>query len=186
MRKHATALVLGVGLILCGPGPASAHTGHDLGRWLQAWEAASLAPDLSPAVTFALAVELAEMTERHPWYFDPAWEPPQTPGSSEPSPAPEVSAGNGSGVEQWRGLVAAHFRAADVDRALCLMGHESGGNPSARNPSGAGGLFQVMPFWFEKYGGAWDDPENNTRVARLVLDEQGWGAWSPYNRGLCH
>lgn len=90
----------------------------------------------------------------------------------------------GSNVEQWRGLVAAYF--SDVDRALCLMSHESGGNPNARNPSsGAAGLFQVMPFWWEKYGGDRYDPETNVRVASLIYQQQGWSAWSPYNRGLC-
>src|SRR5690554_2278533 len=49
------------------------------------------------------------------------------------------------GVEQWRPLVEAHFPTDAVDRMLCLMWHESRGNPSARNPnSTATGLLQVM------------------------------------------
>lgn len=91
----------------------------------------------------------------------------------------------GSNVEQWRSLVAAHF-GSQTDRALCIMRHESGGNPNATNPtSGAAGLFQVMPFWWNHYGGDRYDPATNTRVAAAILAQQGWTAWSPYNRGLC-
>jgi soluble lytic murein transglycosylase-like protein len=96
--------------------------------------------------------------------------------------------GNGN-VGRWAGLVAAHFAAEDRDRVLCLMGHESGGNPAAINPSsGASGLMQVMPFWADHYGYARSDlfdPAVNLRIARLIRDSQGWTAWAPYNRGLC-
>lgn len=94
--------------------------------------------------------------------------------------------GIGSNVEQWRGLVAAHF--SDVDRALCLMTYESGGNPNATSWAGARGLLQVMPFWAEHLGlspNALYDPATNIRVARYVYGQQGWWAWSPYKRGLC-
>lgn len=107
--------------------------------------------------------------------------------------APQVSStsitrstyrGIGDGVEQWRGLVGKYF--SDVDRALCIMNAESGGNPNAVNPSsGAAGLFQVMPFWWEKFGGDRFDPETNVRVAAKILGLQGWNAWSPYKRGMC-
>jgi soluble lytic murein transglycosylase-like protein len=93
------------------------------------------------------------------------------------------------GLGRWSGLVAAHFAPEDRDRVLCLMGHESGGNPTAVNPSsGASGLMQVMPFWADHYGyarSALFDPAVNLRVARLIRDSQGWTAWAPYNRGLC-
>lgn len=93
------------------------------------------------------------------------------------------------GVEQWRPLVAGHFNPADVDRVLCLMGFESGGDPNARNgSSGASGLLQVMPFWADEYGVSKADlftPEINLFIARKIRDVQGWGAWSPYKRGEC-
>jgi soluble lytic murein transglycosylase-like protein len=85
----------------------------------------------------------------------------------------------GSDVEQWRGLVAAYFP-GEVDLALCVMAGESGGNPSALNPSGAAGLFQIMPFWWNKYGGDRFDPETNVAMARLIRDAQGWSAWNVY------
>jgi hypothetical protein len=88
-------------------------------------------------------------------------------------------------VESWRALVASYF-GDRTDTALCLMWYESRGNPEAVNPtSGAAGLFQIMPFWWDHYGGDRFDPETNTRVAKLIYDQQGWRAWSPYNRGLC-
>jgi membrane-bound lytic murein transglycosylase MltF len=91
-------------------------------------------------------------------------------------------------VEQWRPLTTAYF-GGDADRALCLMGYESAGDPGARNPSsGAAGLMQVMPFWASEYGVTYADlfdPETNLRVAKGIRDTQGWTAWSPYNRGLC-
>lgn len=119
---------------------------------------------------------------------------------SEESPQPpsqpieqSVSRGMGnrtSDVEQWRPLAAGHFEPEDVDRVLCLMSHESGGNPNAKNPrSEARGLMQIMAsVWAAEYGFSYSDlynPEINLYVARKVKDAQGWSAWAPYNRGLC-
>ncbi len=97
--------------------------------------------------------------------------------------APDTYRGMGSDVEQWRGLVAGYF--SDVDKALCVIKYESGGNPNAYNPSSASGLFQVKQFWFDAYGGDAFDPTNKVRVAALVLAEQGWGAWAVVNKGKC-
>jgi soluble lytic murein transglycosylase-like protein len=106
---------------------------------------------------------------------------PQTPTPSHSS----TYRGMGPGVEQWRSLVAAYF-GDQTDRALCIMAKESGGNPNARNPkTGAAGLFQVMPFWWDHYGGDRYHPETNIRVASKILAQQGWRAWSPWNRGHC-
>ena len=100
--------------------------------------------------------------------------------------APQPSRRVGSNVEQWRPLVAAHFPPDTVDTMLCLMGYESGGNPEAQNPnSTAAGLFQIMGFWWDEYGGDRYDPETNVALARTIYDQQGYGAWNPYNRGLC-
>jgi soluble lytic murein transglycosylase-like protein len=111
------------------------------------------------------------------------------------SPAPvEQAAGSGLGnrgsdVDQWLPLVAGHFNPEDVQRVLCLIGHESGGNETARNSSsGASGLLQVMPFWADEYGLARSGlfkAEINLWVGRKIRDSQGWTAWAPYNRGLC-
>lgn len=94
-----------------------------------------------------------------------------------------------SGVERWGPLVASYFRPEDVARALCLMELESAGDPGARNPaSGASGLMQVMPFWAGHFGYSTSDlfnPWTNLEVAAVIRDQQGWGAWSPYVRGMC-
>lgn len=94
-----------------------------------------------------------------------------------------------SGVERWGPLVASYFRPEDVARALCLMELESAGDPEARNPvSGASGLMQVMPFWASHFGYAASDlsnPWTNLEIAAVIRDQQGWGAWSPYVRGMC-
>lgn len=97
--------------------------------------------------------------------------------------------GDQVGTERWGPLASSFFRVEDLPRVLCLMGHESKGNPSAVNPtSGAAGLMQVMPFWAPRFGYDSDDlldPMVNLEVASWILDHQGWTAWSPYNRGLC-
>ena len=94
-----------------------------------------------------------------------------------------------SGVDRWGPLVASYFRPEDVAQALCLMELESAGDPEARNPvSGASGLMQVMPFWAGHFGYTTSDlldPWTNLEIAAVIRDQQGWGAWSPYVRGMC-
>jgi len=92
-------------------------------------------------------------------------------------------------AEWWRPMVALYFDPGDVDRAICLMEKESGGDPNARNPStDAAGLMQVMPFWAKIHGYTYDElfnPGINLWVASRIRDQQGWLAWSPYLRGVC-
>ena len=93
-------------------------------------------------------------------------------------------------VQRWRPLVAMEFPDREVETALCVIGHESAGNPEADNPrSSAKGLFQVLgSLWASQYGVSQSDlydPVINIRIAREIWDEQGWSAWSPYLRGLC-
>ncbi len=94
----------------------------------------------------------------------------------------------GAGVEQWRALVSVYFPADQVDRALCIMGFESGGNPDSYNPSGASGLMQVLAGWANDYGVTPADlfiPEVNLSIAADLYRTGGWGHWSPWNRGQC-
>jgi soluble lytic murein transglycosylase-like protein len=106
-----------------------------------------------------------------------------------PAPVDEASSAFPARVRHWAPLVSAYFRPEDVARALCLMDLESAGDRNARNPSsGAAGLMQVMPFWAGHFGYKVSDlyqPAPNLQVAAYILDEQGWGAWSPYDRGMC-
>ena len=54
-------------------------------------------------------------------------------------------------VERWRPLLEQHFPAEEVETALCIVRHESGGDPAADNPrSSATGLFQfIESTWLE-------------------------------------
>lgn len=93
-------------------------------------------------------------------------------------------------VDRWRPLVATQFPAAEVDTALCIIEHESSGDPDADNPrSSARGLFQVLgSLWAPHYGVSKDelyDPVVNTIIAADIWEEYGWSAWSPYQRGAC-
>lgn len=118
------------------------------------------------------------MLDRHPWYLDL---PVQL----------SVYRGVGNGnVERWRPLVAAWFPPDQVDRALCIMKYESGGNPDAKNQvSSARGLFQILAsLWAPHYGIPYDalyNPQLNVRLAADIWSHQGWTAWTVWNRGLC-
>lgn len=104
------------------------------------------------------------------------------------TPTPPVAALAPKNVEAWRGLVATHFPAGDVDRALRVIACESAGDPGAANPrSSARGLFQHLGrFWPERsakagVGGASIlDPSANVAVAAwLVAEGGGWSHWNP-------
>lgn len=90
-------------------------------------------------------------------------------------------------VAQWRPLVAQHFPASEVDRALKVMDCESQGNPRARNPiSGASGLFQHLPiYWASRSaqagipGADIFDPVANVRVAGWLWGQSNtWTHWA--------
>lgn len=86
-------------------------------------------------------------------------------------------------VERWRSTVAKYFRPEDVDKALWVIQHESGGNPGAVGDGGAArGLFQIQDSRnFANRPGAeyLDNPENNIRYAaqELGAGSGNWGAW---------
>lgn len=67
---------------------------------------------------------------------------------------------------------------APVMAAIAMA--ESSGNPDARNPSGATGLWQIMPGW-GKYSTT--DPNLNAQGAVHILSVQGLTAWSTYTNG---
>lgn len=63
---------------------------------------------------------------------------------------------------------------------------ESEGKTNARNPSGARGLWQIMPNTARAVGADYnrlDDPQYNANTAFRVYKLQGWGAWSTFNSG---
>lgn len=92
-------------------------------------------------------------------------------------------------VEQWRSLAVAYFP-GEVELALCVVTHESGGNPNALNQKGSGarGLWQVKDWWAPSFGGTASmlyEPGFNAWVASEIRRIQGWEAWSVYNDGKC-
>ena len=121
---------------------------------------------------------LAQLRELGPALIDCEESDPAAPDS-----------GTGIGPERWRSLASFYFAPEDLDRAICLIGKESGGNPEAQNPdSGAAGLMQVMPFWASRHDYDYEllfNPAINLWVAGQIQEEQGWEAWSPYQRGEC-
>lgn len=164
MRAVIVALIMMLAL------PAQAHTEAEQRQWERDWIERA-----EGKVTPKLVEEWVDFHARH-------LKPKRVTGITSRT----TYRGIGSNVEQWRGLVAGYF--SDVDRALCLMEHESGGNPNATSHAGARGLLQVMPFWAEHLGLSPDalyDPATNIEVARYVYGQQGWWAWDPYKRGLC-
>jgi len=72
----------------------------------------------------------------------------------------------------------------DCATATAVACSESGLDPLESNPSGAKGLFQLMPVhawrftargW--NYWTDWDDPVKNAAIAYEIWIEQGWAPW---------
>jgi hypothetical protein len=155
--------------------PAQAHSPDELEAYREEW----INQVREHGFTWELVTEYLDMMERHPWY---AQHQVETKRTSKRTVRP--------GVEQWRNLVSTYFPTSQVETALCIMGHESGGDPSAKNPrSSARGLFQILAsLWAPYFGVSYEDlydPGINTRLAANIWSQQGWGAWSPWSRGLC-
>lgn len=151
--------------------PITPHTPAEQRVWEEAWEKKVEANGI---LSRSLLAEYVDFQTRH------------APRVSSASTTRSTYKEMGSGVEQWRGLVSKYF--TDVNKVLCLMGYESGGNPNATSYAGARGLLQVMPFWAESLGispNSLYDPATNIKVAKYVYDQQGWNAWDPYKRGEC-
>lgn len=169
---------------------AQAHTRDELDEWMLAWVAQA---DIS--INDRLSESLVDMRSRHLWYFDPpAPAPPHTHTTTRR--ASSTWSGN---VEQWRPLVAAHFAAAKVNTAMCILNHETGGtgDPNAKNDrSSAAGLFQFLRGTWNSVplsvtGGSYDsgrvyNPEANVAAAAWLQINSGWGQWTVYRlcRGL--
>ncbi len=159
---------------------AAAHSRTELDEWRVEWVLRA-----DDSLSADLIAEWDDMRARHPFYFDPQ---PSRPRQTRTSP---TWSGN---VESWRGLVSLHFPASEVDRALCVIEHESRGNPNALNPrSSAAGLFQFLRSTWNGVptsisGGSYDSgavyvPELNVAAAAWLWGRSGWRPWSV--RGLC-
>jgi hypothetical protein len=97
------------------------------------------------------------------------------PGPSEPQPT------TGEIVDLITSLWGTGY---DGQVARCVAWRESRYQPTARNTSsGASGLFQLMPFWWDgnnQYGWRFDpyDPRQNAIHAHLIWKADGWGPWT--------
>ncbi len=91
--------------------------------------------------------------------------------SSGPAPAEPAPGGTASPTPSSSPLPA------------CTWQPESGGNPTAVNPSsGAGGYYQIMPSTWRAYGGT-GSPQGapmseQTAVAQKIYHSQGPGGWA--------
>lgn len=104
--------------------------------------------------------------------------PSPTPVATE-VPVPQAVPVPASGIER---LVCSYDW--PCAQALRVMWCESGGEPTAYNPSGASGLFQIMRRYHEDkviaLGYTWDQifiPEVNVAVAYKIYSGSGWGLW---------
>ncbi len=97
------------------------------------------------------------------------------PGPSEPEPT------TGEIVDLITSLWGTGY---DGEVARCVAWRESRYQPTARNTSsGASGLFQLMPFWWDgnnQYGWRFDpyDARQNAIHAHLIWKADGWGPWT--------
>lgn len=94
-------------------------------------------------------------------------------------------------VQRWESLIVAQAAAYGVDpnAVATVMQIESCGDPYAQSPSGASGLFQVMPYHFESHENMFDPTTNAKRgVAYLaagidIMDGGVARAMAGYNGG---
>lgn len=158
-------------LLVTGPLAAHGHPPAVLDAWHDHWESRVAVHGL----TVPLLAEWLDMRGRH----------------SPPVFLPVQAHTRGAGVERWRSLVAAYFPAGQVDTALRVMACESGGDPTADNPtSSAAGLFQFirstwdwvagevgLPSYVE--GGPYD-PTGAVQAAAWLQANGGWQHWVCY------
>lgn len=102
-----------------------------------------------------------------------ALEAQEAPESVRYQPA---SRGVRPAVDRWRDLVAEQ-EDWDVEQALDVIACESAGDPAARNPSGATGLFQLLGWrWLaERLFGTRDltEPRVNVALAHVLWADSG-------------
>lgn len=183
MRIKTLAATAGLALALTLAATGAAGKGADAGTVVGAQA------DRTSPVTAALGPVGGHRYSRSPyanqarviWVPVPlAPEPPPTPepavAPAPPRPAPAAPGSIGAVIERHFGAGAA--------RATAIARCESGLNPSAVSPTNDHGLFQINIVHrgqFEAVTGApWSavyDVELNTRYAKWLHGQQGWGPW---------
>ena len=163
--------------------PAQGHTDDQLDQWVENWSW-----DLwnQSGIDYQLSFEWYNMADRHPCYFQDVCPPPP------PHTHQFQQARFSGGVEQWRTLVMTYFSGNDVDIAMRIIGCESRGNPSAKNPrSTAAGLWQFLRSTWDRaaattdspsyaVGGPYDPVWATINAAWLRARGSGWNQWECY------
>lgn len=128
-----------------------------------------LLPDSGAARTFVTPIPEPRPTDA------PQQAPPLGPTAT---PAPYVPP---AGAPEWAvSLICAEHYTWDCNSALNVARCESNFSPNAYNPSGATGIFQMMPMWASLIdGGDLFDPALNVLAAhRLYVMTSGWSHWA--------
>eukprot|EP00276_Gloeochaete_wittrockiana_P003544 CAMPEP_0184657134 /NCGR_PEP_ID=MMETSP0308-20130426/17006_1 /TAXON_ID=38269 /ORGANISM="Gloeochaete witrockiana, Strain SAG 46.84" /LENGTH=128 /DNA_ID=CAMNT_0027094563 /DNA_START=41 /DNA_END=427 /DNA_ORIENTATION=- len=92
-----------------------------------------------------------------------------------------------------KNLANTYFASNYRNDMICIAYYESSWCPSAENPSGASGLWQIMPnIWLGQSGcpakgdqNALFNADDNAKCANTVLKQQGLSAWTTWNNGDC-
>ena len=95
--------------------------------------------------------------------------------ASAPAPVPSANA-----IDR---LILRVFGPRQGPTAACVADHESGDHPWERNLSGASGLMQLMPFWWDGSTPGFPridplDPVANVGRAHLIWERDGWSPWA--------
>ena len=175
LNPHARAALAGGALLIAivslsavsATTPALPRTAVVMGT-----SAVTARPAPPPTITTTTATPPPSTIEAQP---SPTSQPPQ----QQPDPS-------GAVPDIIRRVFAPHGQAA-VDIALRVAHCESGYNPSAQNPSGASGVFQVMPEWSDEFARVTGQPYYDGRfnplasalfAAWLAYDASGSSGWS--------
>ena len=163
--------------------------------------AACTAPTPTAAPTSGPPISRAKPAKIHtgPRWPGPANKPLPTTTTTQTTAAPQVKSSTvtvqttivtvprSGPCGGWDGLIAALWPDWAVGGACSVLMCESNGDPRAQNPSGASGLFQVMPLWaddFQRvtgqpyYDGRFDAGANARFAAWLWGQTQSWSHWS--------
>jgi len=138
----------------------------------------------------ASSTETKQSKSKETSFLEPASEPKQaevvkdtTPVQKplETAPVQAQAIVYSTNCEDYRGIVARHFPADQIDNALLTMSKESGCRADAVSPTNDHGLMQInCTYHCQKVGGnvgALYDPETNIRLAGEIFSGRGWSAW---------
>ena len=101
---------------------------------------------------------------------------PSHPARSHPAPAPTPPPVPPVGRAAIVAMID-HAFGIHAGVALMIAERESGLDPNARNPSGASGLFQLMPIWWKGKFNPFDPAANIAAAYAISRGGTDWSAW---------